>query len=152
MNVQAADKATGKSSKITITNEKGRLSKEDIERMVNEAEKYKGEDEIMKKRIESKNGFENYCFQMKNTLHDEKLKETFTEDDKKVIEEAVKEGLQWIEANPMAEPEAYEAEQKKAEAKFNPIMMRVYQATGGAPEGGMPGAPTSGANASDDLD
>ena len=94
MNVSAADKGTGKSSKITITNEKGRLSKEEIERMVNEAEKYKGEDEVMKKRIESKNGFENYCFQMKNTLNDEKLKEKFTEDDKKVIEELSKEGLQ----------------------------------------------------------
>jgi L1 cell adhesion molecule like protein len=161
MNVSASEKATGKVSKITITNEKGRLSKEDIERMVNEAEKFKGEDDVMKKRIESKNGFENYCFQMKNTLNDEKLKDKFTEDDKKVIEESVKEGLQWIEANPMAEPEAYEAEQKKIEAKFNPIMMRVYQAAGGAP-GGMPdmggmggagGAPTGGAGAgADDLD
>jgi heat shock protein 1/8 len=137
MNVSAADKGTGKSSKITITNEKGRLSKEEIERMVNEAEKYKGEDEVMKKRIESKNGFENYCFQMKNTLNDEKLKEKFTEDDKKVIEELSKEGLQWLEANPMAEPDAIEAEQKKIEAKYNPIMMRVYQEAGGA--GGMPG-------------
>ena len=137
MNVSAADKGTGKTSKITITNEKGRLSKEEIERMVNEAEKYKGEDEVMKKRIESKNGFENYCFQMKNTLNDEKLKEKFTEDDKKVIEELSKEGLQWLEANPMAEPDAIEAEQKKIEAKYNPIMMRVYQEAGGA--GGMPG-------------
>ncbi len=160
MNVSAADKGTGKSNKITITNEKGRLSKDDIERMVNEAEKFKGEDEKMKKRIEAKNGFENYCFQMKNTLNDEKLKDKFTEDDKKLIEEASKEGLAWIEANPMAEPEAYEAEQKKAEAKFNPIMMRVYQAAGGAP-GGMPeGFPGSGAapgggagaTAADDLD
>jgi len=62
MNVSASEKATGKVSKITITNEKGRLSKEDIEKMVNEAEKFKGEDEVMKKRIETKNGFENYCF------------------------------------------------------------------------------------------
>lgn len=160
MNVSASEKATGKVSKITITNEKGRLSKDDIERMVNEAEKFKGEDEVMKKRIEAKNGLENYCFQMKNTLNDEKLKDKFTEDDQKVIEEASKEGLQWIEANPMAEPEAYEAEQKRIEAKFNPIMMRVYQAAGGAPGGmpgmgGMPGgapggAPTGGA--ADDLD
>ena len=162
MNVSASEKATGKVSKITITNEKGRLSKEEIEKMVNEAEKYKGEDEVMKKRIETKNGFENYCFQMKNTLNDEKLKEKFTEDDKKVIEDASKEGLQWLEANPMAEPEAIEAKQKEIEAKFNPIMMRVYQAAGGAPggmPGGMPGgfpggaggAPAGGATA-DDLD
>ena len=93
MNVSAADKGTGKTSKITITNEKGRLSKDEIERMVNEAEKFKGEDDVMKKRIEAKNGFENYCFQMKNTLNDEKLRDKFTEDDKKVIEECAKEGL-----------------------------------------------------------
>jgi heat shock 70kDa protein 1/2/6/8 len=138
LNVSAVDKGTGKVNKITITNDKGRLSKEDIEKMVSEAEKYKGEDEMMKKRIEAKNSFENYCFQMKNTLNDEKLKEKFTEDDKKVIEDASKEGLQWLEANPTADPEAIEAKQKEVEAKYNPIMMRVYQAAGGAP-GGMPG-------------
>lgn len=93
MNVSAVDKGTGKLNKITITNDKGRLSKEEIEKMVSEAEKFKGEDEKMKKRIEAKNSFENYCFQMKNTLNDEKLKEKFTEDDKKVIEDASKEGL-----------------------------------------------------------
>jgi len=151
LNVSAIDKGTGKQNKITITNEKGRLSKEDIEKMVSEAEKFKGEDEKMKKRIEAKNSFENYCFQMKNTLNDEKLKEKFTEDDKKLIEDASKEGLQWLEGNPMAEPEEIEAKQKEVEAKFNPIMMRVYQAAGGAPGmgglggmggmGGMGGAP-----------
>jgi len=93
MNVSAADKGTGKSSKITITNEKGRLSKDEIERMVSDAEKFKGEDEKMKSRIEAKNSFENFCFQMKNTLNDEKLREKFTEDDKKVIEDISKEGL-----------------------------------------------------------
>ena len=123
--------------------------------MVNDAEKFKGEDEVMKKRIETKNSFENYCFQMKNTLNDEKLKTVFTEDDKKLIEEVSKEGLQWLEANPMAEPEEIEKRQKEAEAKYNPIMMRVYQATGGAGAGaggmpnfggaGMPGGPTGGA-------
>jgi heat shock protein 1/8 len=138
MNVSACDKGTGKVNKITITNEKGRLSKEDIEKMVNDAEKFKGEDELTKKKIETKNSFENYCFQMKNTLNDEKLKEKFTEDDKKVIEDASKDALQWLEANPNAEPEEIEAKQKEIEGKFNPIMMRVYQAAGGAP-GGMPG-------------
>jgi len=93
LNVSAVDKGTGKTNKITITNDKGRLSKEDIERMVNEAEKFKGEDEIIKKRIEAKNGLENYCFTMKNTLNDEKLKEKFTEEDKNVIEETSKSGI-----------------------------------------------------------
>jgi len=74
LNVSASDKATGKSEKITITNEKGRLSKEEIEKMVQDAEKYKDEDDKMRKKIDAKNGLENYCFQMKNTLNEEKLK------------------------------------------------------------------------------
>lgn len=110
MNVSASDKGTGKSSKITITNEKGRLSKDDIERMVNEAEKYKGEDEKMRKRIEAKNSFENYCFQMKNTINEEKIREKLSEDDKKTVEDLAKEGLKWLEDNPMAEPEEIEKE------------------------------------------
>ncbi len=139
MNVAAADKGTGKSSKITITNEKGRLSKDEIERMVSDAEKFKGDDEKTRQRIEAKNSFENHCFQMRNTLNDEKLREKFTEDDKKLIEDLSKEGLKWIEDNPVAEPSEIEAEQKKIEDKFYPIMTRIYQAGGGA-EGGAPGA------------
>merc|ERR1712228_853234 len=77
LNVSAQDKASGKSNQITITNEKGRLSQADIDRMVQEAEKYKAEDEAHKEKIEAKNGLENYCFQMRNSLDDEKLKEKF---------------------------------------------------------------------------
>jgi len=90
MNVSALEKSTGKTEKITITNNKGRLSKDDIERLVKEAEKFKAEDEIIKKKIEAKNGLENYTFSIRNTLNDEKLKDKFTDDDKKKIEEAVK--------------------------------------------------------------
>ena len=93
MNVSAADKASGKTNKITITNEKGRLSKEDIERMVDEAEKFKDDDMKTKSRIEAKNSFENFCFHMKNSLIDEKLRDKFTEDDKKLIEDLAREGL-----------------------------------------------------------
>ena len=169
LNVTAQDKASGKSQKITITNDKGRLTKEEIEKMVNDAEKYKAEDELVKKKIEAKNSFENYCFQMKNTLTDDKLKDVFTEDEKKTIEETSKEGLQWLEGNQDADADAIEGKQKELEAKFNPIMMRVYQQTGGAgmpgmggmPGGGMPGGgmpPGAGAGAGgptegvDDLD
>ena len=144
LNVQAQDKASGKAEKITITNDKGRLTKEEIERMVNDAEKYKAEDELVKKKIEAKNGFENYCFQMKNTLNEEKLKDVFTEDEKKTIEEASKEGLQWLEGNAEADADAIEGKQKELEAKFNPIMMRVYQQTGGAGMPGMGGMPGGG--------
>ena len=93
MNVTATDKGTTKAQHITITNEKGRLSKEDIEKMVNEAEKYKEEDEKIKAKIEAKNGLENYCFQMKNTLNDENLKSKFTEDDKQIIENGTRDTL-----------------------------------------------------------
>merc|ERR1719343_1309315 len=85
--VSAEDKGTGSKEKITITNDKGRLSKEDIEKMVADAEKFKAEDDKQKERIAAKNGLESYCFNMKSTLNEEKLKEHFTDDDKKVIEE-----------------------------------------------------------------
>ena len=145
LNVSACDKATGKAEKITITNDKGRLSKEEIEKLVAEAEKFKGADDLIRKKIEAKNGLENYCFQMKNTLNEEKLKTHFTEDDKRVIESASAEGLQFLESDP-ADAAAIEAKQKELEAKFNPIMMRVYQAAGpaaGGP-GGMPNMPGGG--------
>jgi L1 cell adhesion molecule like protein len=141
LNVSAVDKGTGKQNKITITNDKGRLSKEEIEKMVQDAEKFKAEDEAVKKKIEAKNSFENYCFQMRNTLNEEKLKAAFTEDDKKTIESTVSEGLQWLEGNREAEAAVIEGKQKELEAKFNPIMMRVYQATGGAGMPGMGGMP-----------
>merc|ERR1712036_97292 len=103
LNVSAEEKGTGKSEKITITNDKGRLSKEEIDKMVADAERCKDEDDKVKTKIEKKNGLENYCFQMKNQLDDEKLKDKFTEDDKKVIEESTKECLQWLEGNQNAE-------------------------------------------------
>merc|ERR1712070_695442 len=144
LNVSACDKGTGKQNKITIPNDKGRLPKEEIEKMVNDAEKFKAEDEATKNKIEAKNGLENYCFQMKNTLDDEKLKAAFTDDDKTTIQSTADEGLQWLEGNQDAEADVIEGKKKELEAKFNPIMMRVYQATGGAGMpgmGGMPGGP-----------
>lgn len=122
--MSASDKATGKAEKITITNDKGRLSKEEIEKMVADAEKFKSQDDAIRKKVEAKNGLENYCFQMKNTLNEEKLKTHFTDEDKKTIEDTSAEGLQFLESDP--EVGAIEAKQKELEAKFNPIMMRVY--------------------------
>jgi L1 cell adhesion molecule like protein len=145
LNVSAADKATGKSEKITITNEKGRLSKEEIEKMVQEAEKYKAQDDAVKERIEAKNGLEHYLFQIKQSLDDEKLKETFTDDDKKVIQDVSAEGLQWLESNTDATAEQIKEKQKEIEGKYNPIMMRVYQAAGGQPN--MPNMPNMNPNA-----
>jgi len=137
LNVSASDKSTGKSNQITITNEKGRLSQAEIDRMVQEAEKFKEEDESNKAKIEAKNGLENYCYTMKNTLQEEKLKEKFEASDKEKIEEAVNEALSWLDKNQLAEKDEFEAKQKDLEAIVNPIMMKVYQAAGGG-EGGMP--------------
>jgi len=148
LNVSAQDKSTGKSNQITITNEKGRLSQAEIDRMVQEAEKYRAEDEQQKVKIEAKNGLENYCFTMRNTLQEEKLKDKFEGDDKDKIEKAVQEALDWLDKNQLAEKDEFEAKQKELEGIVNPIMMKVYQAAGGGgmPEGGMPGGgmPTGG--------
>jgi len=98
LNVSACDKSTGKSNKITITNDKGRLSKEDIERMVEEAEKYKSEDEKTRQRIEAKNSLENYAYNIRNTIKDEKLKDKISDEDKQLVEEKVNEILNFIES------------------------------------------------------
>merc|ERR1719324_1220133 len=136
LNVSAQDKSTGKSNQITITNEKGRLSQAEIDRMVSEAE-----DELNKSKIEAKNGLENYCFTMRNTLQEEKLQDKFEDGDKDKIEKAVQEALDWLDKNQLAEKDEFEAKQKELEGIVNPIMMKVYQAAGGGgmPEGGMPG-------------
>merc|ERR1712159_73757 len=137
LNVSAQDKSTGKANQITITNEKGRLSQSEIDRMVQEAEKYRAEDEANKEKIEAKNGLENYCFTMRNTLQEEKLKDKFEADDKDKIEKAIQEALDWLDKNQLAEKDEFESKQKEIEGIVNPIMMKVYQAAGGA--GGMPG-------------
>eukprot|EP00419_Tripos_fusus_P035802 CAMPEP_0172777220 /NCGR_PEP_ID=MMETSP1074-20121228/201282_1 /TAXON_ID=2916 /ORGANISM="Ceratium fusus, Strain PA161109" /LENGTH=732 /DNA_ID=CAMNT_0013614133 /DNA_START=63 /DNA_END=2263 /DNA_ORIENTATION=+ len=148
LNVSAQDKSTGKSNQITITNEKGRLSQAEIDRMVQEAEKYAAEDEANKSKVEAKNGLENYCFTMRNTLQEEKLQDKFEADDKSKIETAVQETLDWLDKNQLAEKDEFEGKQKELEGVVNPIMMKVYQAAGGAgemPSGGMPGAAPGGA-------
>lgn len=99
LNVSAMDKSSGKENKITITNDKGRLSKDEIERMVSDAEKYKKEDESQRDRISAKNSLESYCFNMKTTINDEKLADKITADDKKKITDTIEEALKWMETN-----------------------------------------------------
>merc|ERR1712032_948583 len=147
LNVSAQDTSTGKSNQITITNEKGRLSQAEIDRMVQEAEKYAAEDEANKSKVEAKNGLGYYCFTMRNTLQEEKLQDKFEADDKSKIETAVQETLDWLDKNQLAEKDEFEAKQKELEGIVNPIMMKVYQQAGGAgemPPGGMPGATPGG--------
>merc|ERR1711879_37091 len=137
LNVSAADKSTGKQNKITITNDKGRLSKEEIERMVNDAENFKADDEKQKERISAKNGLESYCFNMKTTIEDEKVKDKISEDDMKKINDKCDEAIKWLDANQLAEVEEFNDKQKEVEAVCNPIITKLYGAAGGAP-GGMP--------------
>jgi heat shock protein 1/8 len=146
LNVSAVDKSTGKENKITITNDKGRLSKEEIERMVRDAEKYKNEDEEQKNRISSKNSLESYAFNMKSTVDDEKLKDKISEEDKKAIMDKCNEVIAWLDSNQLAEKDEYEHQQKELEKVCMPIITKLYQGAGGAggmpdgmPGGGMPG-------------
>jgi len=139
LNVSAIEKGTGKTSKITITNDKGRLSKDDIERMVRDAEKYKAEDEKNKERIEAKNGLENYAYSLRNTVNDASVGDKLQQSDKDALSAAVDEVIKWLDANQSAEKDEFEHKQKTLEGVANPIMQKLYSA-GGAPggEGGMP--------------
>mgnify|MGYP002655356851 CR=1 FL=1 len=146
MNVTALEKSTNKENKITITNDKGRLSKEDIERMVNEAEKYRSEDEKQKETISAKNALESYCFNMKATMEDDKLKDKISETEKKTILDKCNDTIKWLDGNQLAEKEEYEHRQKELEGVCNPIITKLYASAGGAPPGagGFPGAPGAG--------
>ncbi|CAM0137785.1 Hsp70 chaperone [Umbelopsis sp. WA50703] len=141
LNVSANDKTTGKSNKITITNDKGRLSKEDIERMVSEAEKYKAEDEEVAARIAAKNGLESYAYNLRNTLQDENVGGKLEEADKNKLKEATDEAIKWLDDSQEASKDEYESRQKELEEVANPIMMKLYGQGGaqGGPPGGMPG-------------
>merc|ERR1711985_124095 len=140
LNVTAEDKgASGKKANITITNDKGRLSKDDIERMVREAEQFADEDAQAKERIDAKNGLETLTYSMKNTINEEKFKSAISEEEKKQIEAKVDETTAWLETAEHAEKEEFESMQKDLEAVCNPIITKMYQSAGGAPEGGMPG-------------
>merc|ERR1711896_84038 len=145
LNVTAEDKgASGKRANITITNDKGRLSKDDIERMVAEAEEFAEEDAKAKERIDAKNGLESYCYQMKNTIAEDKFKTVVSEEEKQQIEDKIDETTKWLETADHAEKEEFESMQKELEAVCNPIVTKMYQAAGGAPEGGMPGGMPGG--------
>ncbi|XP_039128040.1 heat shock cognate 70 kDa protein 2-like [Dioscorea cayenensis subsp. rotundata] len=135
LNVSAEDKTTGQKNKITITNDKGRLSKEEIEKMVQEAEKYKQEDEEHKKKVEAKNTLENYAYNMRNTIKDEKIASKLPAADKKKIEDAIEEAVNWLERNQLAEVDEFEDKMKELEGICNPIIAKMYQGGAGA---GMP--------------
>jgi len=145
LNVSAVEKGTGKSNKITITNDKGRLSKDDIERMVKEAEKYKAEDEKNRERIDAKNGLENYAYSLRNTINDPQVGDKLSQTDKDALHKQIDETIKWLDSNQTAEKDEFEHQQKTLEGVANPIMTKLY-AQGGAPggPGGMPGGMPGG--------
>jgi len=141
LHVSAQDKSTGKKNQITITNDKGRLSQAEIERMVKEAEKFKESDELEKQRIEAKNKVENFAYQVKNTLAEEGVAAKISADEKSNLEKAVQDTISWIDANLQASKEEFEAKRKALEELANPIFTKLYQQGGdaGAGAGGFPG-------------
>ncbi|KAK6926947.1 Heat shock protein 70 family [Dillenia turbinata] len=135
LNVSAEDETTGQKNKITITNDKGRLSKEEIEKMVQEAEKYRAEDEEHKKKVEAKNALENYAYNMRNTIRDDKISAKLPPADKKKIEDAIERAIQWLDGNQLAEADEFEDKMKELESICNPIIAKKYQGGAGADMG-----------------
>jgi len=131
--VSAEDKATGKSEKITITADKGRLSEEEIERMVKDAEEFADQDKAQRETIDAKNALEGYAYNMRNQLSDkEKLADKISSEDKETIEEAVKKALDWLDDNAEAGKEDLQQQLKDLEAVCNPIISALYGKSGGA--------------------
>jgi len=141
LNVSAEDKSTGNKNKITITNDKGRLSKDQIEKMVKEAENYKKQDEEAKDRVEAKNKLENYAYSVRNTTKEDNLKDKLSAEDRAAIDKSVDETIKWLDSNQSASKEEFDHKTAELEKVVNPIMTKLYQGAGGAPggAGGFPG-------------
>jgi heat shock protein 5 len=139
LKVTAEDKGTGNKEKITITNDHNRLTPEDIERMIKDAEKFADDDKKIKEKVEAKNELESYAYSLKNQLSDkEKLGGKITDDDKTTIETAVEEAIKWLESNGDAEVSDLKARKKQLEDAVQPIIAKLYAGTGGP----QPGAET----------
>lgn len=139
LNVSAVDKSTGRQNKITITNDKGRLSKDDIERMVKDAEQFRAADEQQRDRISAKNNLESFAFNMKSTVEDPNMKDKISDADRKIILDKCDEIIHWLDANQLAEKDEFEHKLKDAESVCNPVITKMYQGAGGAAPGGFPG-------------
>ena len=155
LRVSAEDKGTGKKEKITITNDQNRLSPEDIERMVNDAEKFADADKKVKEQVDAKNDLESYAYSLKNQLKDkDKLGGKLSEDDKKTIEEATEKAISFLESNADASAEKLKEQKKELEEKVQPIVSKLYQGAGGAGGAGAPppgGAPPPPSEDKDEL-
>ena len=127
LNVSAVEKSSGKTEKITVTNDKGRLSAEDIQRMVDEAEQFKDDDEKIRKQMESKNGLDNYIYQVKNSISEEPIKSKLSELEKESLDNKIKEIQDWSSENYNASTEENDMKKSELEAIFTPIMTKIYQ-------------------------
>ena len=159
LNVSAVEKAGGRTERITITNDKGRLSKEEIDRMVDESEKFKDDDDKQKEKISAKNGLESYCFNIKSSIEDSNIKDKLSESEKNMVTEKCNEAIEWLERNQMAEVEEFKDKQKELETLFNPIIIKLYgnpQQAGagscGAQSGPVPGAQMNGGPKIEEVD
>merc|ERR1712174_84021 len=132
--VSAEDKGTGSKEKITITNDQNRLTPEDIERMINDAEKFADEDAALKSKVEARNELESYAYSLKNQLSDkEKLGGKLSDDETAKIEEVINEKIAWLEENADADAEDLKAQKKEMEDIVQPIIAKLYQGQGGPP-------------------
>ena len=146
LNVSAIEKSTGKEQKITIKNDKGRMSADEIERLVQEAERYKSEDEANRARVEAKNALENYAFQVRNSMNDEQLVQKISEEDKKKVNDAVTATTKWLDSNQQAEKEEFEEKQKALEALVAPLLSAAGGMSGGIPEASSASGPSEAAD------
>jgi len=149
LSISASDKGTGKIESLTITSEKGRLSEEEIERMVQEAEEFAEQDAAEKSKIQARNDLEAYLYNLKNTINDT-LQSKLSEEDKSTLTTTVEAALVWLEDNPAATQEEYEDKQKEVEAVANPILKRAYESS--ASEGAAAGANQEDDWLGDDVD
>ena len=131
LNVTAVDTSSGREKKITITNDTGRLSADQVKKMVDDAEKFKVEDEKQRERILAKNNLENYAFSMKSSVEDEKLAGKISEEDKKMVTDKCKEVLDWLDHNQSAEKDEFEYQQKELEKACRPVMMKLHSGGSG---------------------
>lgn len=139
LNVTAMDKMSGNKRDITIKYNKGRLSEAEIKKVVEDAERYRAEDEKVKQRVEAKNELESYAYSVRNSLTDTNISSKFSPEDKEAIDKAVKETISWLDHNQTAEIDELKYEKEKLEKIVSPIMTKAYQAGGstGAPGGGF---------------
>jgi len=133
MTVSAKEESTGKSNNVTIKNEGGRLTENDIDQMVKEAEKYEEEDKKTRKKLEERNGYENYLYSVRNSITNEEFKSKMDDSDYQQVNDLITDNIKWLDENPDSDAEIYTNRRKEVEGIIAPILAKAYQ--GGMPEG-----------------